>query len=321
MLVWGVGAASSALFAWLALRGVSWGDAWRALEECTYWWLVPALALLVLTVPVKVARWRYLYRAETRPPLRPATDALLIGLFFNNILPARAGEAARVVALNRDAGTSRTESAATIVVERIFDVLGLLLMLFVALPWLPHVSWIHGAAYLAAGLAAAVVVCVAALRRFGDRPLRTILRPLSRLPFASPERVERVGLNALRGLSGVRTLRVALIASLLTLVSWLLLTVSTWFLMQGFGLHLPFLAGLLVVVAFNLALVLPSSPAGLGVFEAATLVALHAYDVPRAQAVSYALVLHLLNLVPYLAFGLILVSRQAARLRPVDSRR
>ena len=48
---------------------------------------------------------------------------------------------------------------------------------------------------------------------------------------------------------------------------------------------------------------LPSSPAAIGVFEAATVIALTAFDVPQAEALSYALVLHLLNLVPFLARG------------------
>jgi uncharacterized membrane protein YbhN (UPF0104 family) len=70
---------------------------------------------------------------------------------------------------------------------------------------------------------------------------------------------------------------------------------------------------MLVVVAINLSLVLPSSPAALGVFEAATVVALRAFDVPRAEALSYALVLHLLNLVPFLVIGAALLGPGALR--------
>ena len=63
------------------------------------------------------------------------------------------------------------------------------------------------------------------------------------------------------------------------------------------------LAGLLVVVATNLVLILPSSPGALGVFEAATVVALKAFGVDDSLALSYALVLHALNLLPYIAAG------------------
>lgn len=313
VLLWGGGVAVSVVFAWLALRDVRWAEAWRAVHQCNYWWLAPSLAALALAVLLKVIRWRYLFRAEMRPPFAAVTRALLIGFFFNNILPARTGEAARIVALNREAGTSRAETAATIVVERVFDVLALFVLLFVTLPWLPHVSWLRAAAIFAIALAVAVAVVV--LARLGDLPLQRLLRPLARLPFASPERVHHLGLNTLHGLAAIRSVRLALVSSLLTVATWLALALSTWLLMRGFDLRLPFLAGLLVVVAVNLALVLPSSPAGLGVFEAATLVALNAYGVPRTQAVSYALVLHAVNLVPYLVVGVVVVHAHAARPR------
>ena len=83
--------------------------------------------------------------------------------------------------------------------------------------------------------------------------------------------------------------------------------------MNAFDLDLPLVAGMLVVVAINLSLVLPSSPAALGVFEAATVVALRAFDVPQAEALSYALVLHLLNFVPFLIIGAALLGPGALR--------
>ncbi len=85
--------------------------------------------------------------------------------------------------------------------------------------------------------------------------------------------------------------------------------------MDAFTLDLPFAAAVLVTVAINLSLVLPSSPAALGVFEAATIIALNAFDVPQAEALSYALVLHLLNLVPFLIIGALLLGPAALRRR------
>jgi len=63
------------------------------------------------------------------------------------------------------------------------------------------------------------------------------------------------------------------------------------------------LAGLLVVIAVGLAMILPSPPAALGVFEGATVVAVQAYDVPHADALSFGLVLHALNFLPFIAIA------------------
>ncbi len=102
----------------------------------------------------------------------------------------------------------------------------------------------------------------------------------------------------------------------LTIASWAALGVSFWILTLAFDLGLPLVAGMLVVVAINLSLVLPSSPAALGVFEAATVVALRAFDVPQAEALSYALVLHLLNFAPFIVIGLVLLGPGLRRRAP-----
>jgi uncharacterized protein (TIRG00374 family) len=305
-----VGLGISALFAYLAVRNVDFQNVWLGLRASNYWWLLPAFAMLAAAIFLKAVRWRYMFTRDTRPATRPVVAALLIGYFFNNVLPARAGEAARVLALNRRAGTSRAEALATVVLERAYDILCLLLLLFVATPWLPSISWLRAAAVLgiivAAGLAAAIFV----LARWGVRPVHLALRPLHRLPFLATERIAHVGDRIGEGLAAARQPRLAAAALAWTTIGWLALALSAWFVMRGFHLGLPFAAALLVVVATNVAQILPSSPAAVGVFEAATLVALKPYHVSDSRALSYALVLHALNFLPYIVAGPLLL-RQA----------
>jgi glycosyltransferase 2 family protein len=307
----------SALFAYLAVRHVDFQSVWRGLRASNYWWLVPAFAMLAAAIWLKATRWRYMFARDTRPAERPVVAALLIGYFFNSVLPARAGEAARVLALNRRAGTSVAEASATVVLERAYDILCLLLLLFVALPWLPSISWLHAAAALgiivAAGLAASIVM----LAVWGIRPIHFALRPLRRLPFLAGDRIEHIGDRIGEGLAAARQPRLVAAALALTTIGWLALALSAWFVMDGFHLGLPFAAALLVVVATNIAQILPSSPAAVGVFEAATLVALKPYHVSDSRALSYALVLHALNFLPYIVAGPILL-RQTLALRSLS---
>lgn len=313
-LVW-LGLAVTAVFAYLAVRDVHFGDVWQALRDSNYWWTLPSLAALALAVFLRAVRWRSLFVRETRPSLGAVLGALLVGYFFNNVLPARAGEVARVVALKQREGVSRAETAATVVIERAYDVLVLLVLLFILVPWLPPVSWLGAAAVLAVVLATCLAAAIALLARYGERPLRFVLRPLAWLPFVPAERFDAAVRNLVRGLSGLRRPGLALEALLWTSLSWLVLGVSWWLLMLGFDLELPLLAGLLVVIATDLAMILPSAPAAVGVFEAATLVALGAYGIEESRALSYALVLHALNFVPYIAVGALVLQRHAAGLR------
>jgi uncharacterized protein (TIRG00374 family) len=310
-----LGLAVSAGFTYLALRDVHLGDVWQGLKESNYWWVIPSLALLAVSLVLRALRWQYLFPAATRPPFRPVLSATILGQFFNNVLPARAGEAARVIALNRSAGTSRAETVATVVVERLYDVLALLVTLFVLLPWLPHVTWVHAAAILAIVLVAGTAAGVVVLVRYGERPARFLLRPLARLPFVPLERTERAAAGLVRGAASLREPWLAVVALVLTTVSWILLGLSAWMLMLGFDLGLSPLAGGLVMIAVGLSLILPSSPAAVGVFETAALVALKAYGVPKSGALSYALVLHAVNFFPYVVAGAVVLQAHALSLR------
>ncbi len=276
---------------------------------------MPGFGALVAANVLRGFRWQFLFAAETRPPFRPVLSAMLLGQFFNNILPARAGEAARIVALNQSAGTSRVEAAGTVVAERAWDVLSLLVMLFVAVPWLPHVTWLRTAAILGIALGLGLIVVVGLLAQWAERPLLFLLRPLARLPLVSAERTARAAANLVHGLAGLRRPRLALVAFVLTTASWLSLALSAWFVLRGFDLRLGFGAALLVYIAIGLAMILPSSPAAVGVFEAATIVALRAYHVSDSRALSYALVLHALNFFPYVTAGLVIVQAHAVSLR------
>jgi uncharacterized protein (TIRG00374 family) len=313
-LVW-IGLLVSAGFTYLAFRHIHLGDMWDALGASNYWWVVPSVALLAVALPLRALRWQLLFASETRPPFRPVLSAMILGQFFNNVLPARAGEAARVIALNQNAGASRAEAVATVAVERLYDVLALLVMLFVSLPWLPHVTWVHAAAILAIILVAGALAAVVLLVLFRERPFRILLRPLAWLPFMSIERTEQAALSLVRGSVSLRDPGLAAVAAVLTFGSWVLYALSAWLLMLGFHLGLSPLAGSLVIIAIGLSLILPSSPAAIGVFEAATLVALKAYGIPKSDALSYALVLHAVNFFPYVAAGLVVLQAHAFSLR------
>lgn len=312
-----VGVVVTLVFGYFAVRDAHLEDVWAALRDSEAQWLVPAFLLLALAVFLRAVRWWSLFTPATRPPLREVSGALLVGYLFNNVLPLRAGEAARVVALKRRTGTSRAETAATVVVERAYDLVALLVLLFVIAAWLPEVTWLDAAALLAAMLAVGIAATIVVVAIWGERPVLAVLRPLKRVAPVSEERLERVAASTIGGLAGLRSPRIAVTAFAWTTLSWLALAASCAALLEGFPTGLAtdevVLAGLLVVIATNLALVLPSSPAAIGVFEAATLVALGAYGVDDSTALSYALVLHALNLLPYLVVGTLVLRRYGGR--------
>jgi uncharacterized protein (TIRG00374 family) len=298
------GFAASLVLTYFALRDIDFRAFLDALADGDPIWFTASLAVLVGAYLVRVARWWVLFDARERPPLRALVRALLVGDFLTSLLPVlRLGELARVIVLHREAGTPRSVGLGTVVTERVQDSIALLLLLFVAVPFAPAVTWLRAAALFFAVLLAGLVVALVVFWRFGSRPLGLLLRPLTRLPGFSPARTELAAEGILRGLAGLRNVRVALAAFALTLLSWLAVAFAYALALRGVALELDLDAGILVAVATTFSLLLPSLPASVGIFEAAGLVALEPYGVDEAQALSGVVVIHVLTFVPFLILG------------------
>jgi glycosyltransferase 2 family protein len=311
--------AVTVVFSYIALSGIDFSEVWRALRSCDYLWLIPALIAFGLGDVTRALRWRSLFAPGRRPPPGTTLNATMIGYFYNNILPARAGEAARVIVLTRRSSVPVVETVGTIVVERLYDVIAILAIFFVAQPWLPHVSWFKAAAIAAIVLALAIVAVVTVLVIYGERPLRFVLRPLGRLPLFSEDRLEKTVTELAHGLSGLRNREVAVEAFLWTIAAWMLTALCSYLVSVAFHLHLPFACGVLVAVAVGLSMILPSPPAAIGVFEGAAILALKAYGLPKSMILPYALVLHAVNFVPFVLIGAFLLHYNARHPRPAAS--
>jgi uncharacterized protein (TIRG00374 family) len=309
------------LFSYIAFRDINLSLAWRALRTSDYWWLAAALIAFGLATLARALRWRSLFARDRRPPVSVVTNAMLVGYLYNNIMPARAGEAARVVVLTRRSTNAPVEIVGTVVLERLYDVLAILVIFFAAEPWLPHVSWLGAAAIAAIVLAVLIVVTAVVLAVYGDRPLRLLLRPLGALSLFSGERLEHTLTELTHGLSGLRHLGLALEAFIWTILAWLLTALCAYLVIVAFHLQLPFACGVLVTVAIGLSMILPSPPAAVGVFEGAALIALVAYGIPHSSALPYALVLHLVNFVPFLLAGAFLLYYNSRHPRPAGALR
>jgi uncharacterized protein (TIRG00374 family) len=305
----------SLLFGYLAFRDVDFGELREALGQQDLAFLAPAAVLLAAGVLLRAWRWQLLFERATRPSLGHVLNALIVSYLFNTILPARAGEIARIQVLGRRSGISRAEVLGTVVLERAYDLLVLIGLVAIAAPFLPPVDWLTAVLVLGAALGGALALGAFFVRLYGVRAARVLLRPLALLPAIDSARVEHIARNAVTGLAGLRVTRLAVAAIAVTAASWLALAGSAWLLLLGTEIDAGFGMALLVLVATNLVLVVPASPAALGSFEAAGVLALAAYGVDREQALSFALVLHALNALPFIPLGYVALALHTRAMR------
>lgn len=288
---------------YLAVRSISLHETWDRLQSASYVWLLPCVALTLAAGWARAIRWRLLFSDHRALRQADCFAATSVGLMFNNLLPSRAGELVRVLSMRRLSGRSSFEVGTTIVVERILDVF-VLAGLGVALwPWLPDRSWIDALGVVCLACLAGGVVLVAALALFAAPLRRLLLACLRRLPRVSPARTERVETAIAAGVDVLRRPRRLVAALAASVAVWAVAGAAGLTLFPAFSLDAGSLAPWLLLVANSFALVIPSSPGTVGVYEASVQAALVAFGLSASAALSFALLLHAVNFFPVIAVG------------------
>jgi uncharacterized membrane protein YbhN (UPF0104 family) len=206
-----------------------------------------------------------------------------------------------VVALERTSDRTAAEIVGTVISERLIDTAALIALFAAASPWLPA---IFGGDLLtvfsSVGLAASVALAVAGWATMRNPGLSASLARKLRLP----RRLHRHLVELERGLTAMFSdWKICASGVSLTVASWLLIGGSNWLLLRSLDLRVSLAGGILIALATGIAMIIPSAPASLGVFEATTVLILRGYPVDHGSAVSYALTLHLLNAVPLVLVG------------------
>lgn len=319
------GLAISALFLWLALRGLRLADVWQAIRGAQYLWLIPGLAAYWIGVWVRSWRWTYLLRPLKSISTRKAFPMVVIGYMGNNILPARAGELLRAYVLRRSEEVPISGSLATIVLERAFD--GVVMLSFVVfnLPELARVSadsGLVGSLYNLAILGVTGFLMAMALLVFMaiyPKKSQSVIQWVNRrfVPHRFRHQVTQLSLRFLEGLGALRSPQGLFMVLLTTAVIWLLETVKYWFLMQAFPFEVSFFALMLMNGVVNLATTLPSAPGYIGTFDAPGIAVLVAFGVDHPLATAYTLVLHAALWLPITLLGLYYMAREGISWRSV----
>ena len=307
-----LGAGISALFLVVALRNLHLGDVWAQVRAARYGWILPGVAVYFFGVWARTWRWDYLLRPLKRISLRRLFPVVVIGYMGNNVYPARAGEVIRAYVLRRREGVSISASLATIVVERVFDGLVMLIFVFIGLPFTPMPGWLQGMVIAASLLffgALALFMTLAIKIEWAELAYGWAIDRVVPARFRVP--VRGFADRFMTGLYSLRSGRGVLMIFVTSIVIWLAETVKYWFVMHAFDFTVPFWVLMLMNGIVNLATTIPSSPGYVGTFDAPGIEILSIFGVERSLAAGYTLVLHAALWLPITLLGFWYMGRES----------
>jgi uncharacterized protein (TIRG00374 family) len=287
------------------------GRLWSVIKTVDPYYLAAVSALSLFFFWIRALRWRYLMEPVKKAiPVGKLFSATMIGFMANNILPARLGEFVRAYVLGHSQDVSKSSVFATIVVERLFDSMSVLLLLIYTVAFLPpNIATGAAAANIRRAGEVSLVLYVAAIALlvyflYHPRTLvtwvRTLIRPIS--PGMS-EKAAYMAESFMAGLSVVKSPRLLALILFYTALHWGGLWTPIYLLFKAFGLHYGVYESIFMLVVMCLSVAVPSTPGYIGTFHAAATGGLMLLGMKAEPALGFAILAHAMNYVPVTLLG------------------
>jgi uncharacterized protein (TIRG00374 family) len=282
-------------------------------------WLALSMSTMFANLALRAWRWQYLLEPLGHTRFRNAFRATAVGFAASSILPARAGEVIRPYFLARQEGMSATGAFATVILERLLDMLTVLVLLAVYVFFFGHdmraANPVAFAAVKWAGATAGggALVALAVLFILAGNPAklrRGLVRLEARLPSTLAGLLAKIAEKFALGLAAVRRPSRLAVALALSLPLWLCIGMGIWAGARAFHLKVPFTGSFLLQALLVIGVAVPTPGAVGGFHEAYRFGVTTFFGAPNDAAIGSAIVVHAFSVGPSLLLGLFFAAQE-----------
>lgn len=301
-----------AVFAWF-LSHANLAEVWAQVQRARVDLLLASFGAVVLTYVIRAWRWRYLLKPIGPTRFRTAFRTTVIGFAALGVLPARAGDVLRPYLLARQEGLSVSATIATILLERVLDLMAVLVLLAAYVWWIADPATIPAgllrpieiSSAAAAALAVALMAIMWVLATHPERIGGLVLAAGRVLPRAAAERLAELARTFSGGFAAARDPRGLAAAIAWSFPLWLAIAAEVWLVTIAFDIAMPFTGTFLVQALLVIGVAAPT-PGGVGTYHEAYRIGVTAFfGAAEDAAVAAAIVTHAISYIPVVLTGVL----------------
>jgi uncharacterized protein (TIRG00374 family) len=309
------------LLVWF-LRHANLSDVWQQVQRARMDLLALALGIVAATYWTRAIRWRYLLAPIGPTRFRTAFRTTIIGFAALGLLPARAGDVLRPYLLARQEGLSLSAVFATIVMERVLDLIAVLTLLAIYVIGVAETSDLSPALLRSIEVSASIAALAAALLMalmwlIASHPERVggLVMAASRvLPAQVAAKLATMALSFSSGLAVARRPRELVPAVLWSFAIWTIGAAEVWVVTKAFGMAMPFAGSFLLQALLVIGVAVPT-PGGVGSYHEAYRFGMTTFfGASNANAIAAAIVVHAISFVPVMLLGLVFMAQDGLSL-------
>jgi hypothetical protein len=310
-----IGVVISIALLYLSVRNVDFGSVRNSFADADFRFAAATVVFLAIFFWLKAMRWRDILSPIDHFSSASLFPSMISGAACNNLLPAHLGEIVRVYLLSHEFSIPKTTVLATLIVERIFDAVAVLLLITVALSMLKLDAQFHAAALFLAAVAGVGLAVTYLTARFPDAAVRIVKRSFFFLPTRSVDRLCLLVSHLCTGLAALRDPRLFVLILGNSIVQWLAMVVCVYFAIVAFDIRVPPYAAILVLALIVAGVSLPTSPGFVGTIQFCFVLGLKQFGIDANSAFAASVFYHSITFVAVTATGLYFMHRYRLKLR------
>ncbi len=249
-------------------------------------------------------RWKYVVRPLTKISFKESFFITNTGFFVNALLPARAGEIARAYILSKKKSIGKIKSFSTVMVDRIIDGLTLFGFFAVSLFFIEIPK-----EFKSIIIVPALLFLLAFFFFFKPDKFRFLGRITAKIFPSLKDKIKYVFYEMKEAGKIFRAEKNFILIIFYSSLVWLTESMVFYFSASAIGIPLSLFQVFLLIVITGFAVMIPSAPSYLGTFEAGFIIFFMAFGLNQNSAVSLAVIIHLIQTIVIIVFGIISVKK------------
>lgn len=317
ILTWSITILIIVVSLWFAAKDINFSELYSILLKADYKWVLFSIPIIVFSHYVRAIRWKTIVK-----PFLPQShslnlfSAVMVGYFFNSIFP-RLGEFVRPYVFAKREKTSVSSVFATIVFERVLDVITLGILFAVAffiardkvINMLPGID--STKVVMFSGLVLLVII-LSFYPPFVTGILKLLVKPISDKVYY---RILDIFNKFRQGFAILKSPGLYLRLILESLLIWFLYSLPLYLMFFCFdfskSIHVSMGDALFLLIVSGIGVTIAPTPSGIGVMHTLlTYAMIGLYNIDKETALAYATINHATTLFVQIFFGSFFVFRE-----------
>ncbi|MDR1952837.1 MAG: flippase-like domain-containing protein [Elusimicrobiota bacterium] len=296
-----LGCLISAVLIYLTFRNIDFPVLWGYIKDTKYYILILAAILSALTYAARSARYFFIILPIKKTRFFENFPYTVLGFFMNNIIPLRLGEVIRAKVTGERLKISRSSALATIVVERLMDIIVYVLFFFLIMNTLPFPVLIKRSFFICAAVFGIMLIVLFIVSIYDAKALKAISK--FPLPLKLKELIVSLSNKFIDGLGILKSKKALATSFIFSFIVWIVESMSFIVVAYACGIQLSLIEGIFTVIIIGIAGIIPTAPGYLGAFEMAGLAALSVLGIEENSALACILIYHAMQLIVNFTLG------------------